>query len=154
MTRWGWTGERPQETPSPGWRPGPWRPALWRDLRLMWARMEELAEHVTQTVRSGNQRIERLLIQMSAREDAADARFVELVELVRQGSAAKDAEIAALRAELANAGAEAEARVAAALETDSEFDADKQEAGNTALESLIAVVEEPPAEEEPADPNA
>lgn len=92
--------------------------------------------------------IERMLNQMGAREDAADARFAELVDLVRQGSAAKDAEITALRSELANADADATRRVDEALAADSEFDADKKEAGNAALESLVAM----PAPSEPSEP--
>lgn len=75
---------------------------------------------------------------MGAREDAAFARQEELIGLVKEGSAAKDAKIAALEAELANADADAQARVDAALEADSEFDADKIEAGNSALEELVA----------------
>lgn len=96
--------------------------------------------------------IERMLIQMGAREDAADARFAELVELVRAGSAAKDAEIAALRSALVDADADAVRRVDEALAADSEFDADKKEAGNTALESLVAMPA--PAPSEPTDPEA
>lgn len=80
---------------------------------------------------------------MGAREDAAFARQEELIGLVKEGSAAKDAKIAALEAELANADAAAQARVDAALEADSEFDAGKIEAGNSALEELVAPAPEP-----------
>jgi len=93
-------------------------------------------------------KLEERVIKLGAREDAADARFVELIELVKAGSAAKDAEIARLRDELANADADALARVDAALAADSEGDADKKEAGNAALEELAA----PPAEPEPENP--
>lgn len=80
---------------------------------------------------------------MGAREDAAFARQEELIGLVKEGSAAKDAKIAALEAELANADADAQARVDAALEADSEFDADKVEAGNAALAELVATPVDP-----------
>ena len=76
---------------------------------------------------------------MASREEAADARTVELIGLIRDGSRAKDAEIAALRAALSNAGADATRQVEEALAADSEFDADRKEAGNTALSELIEV---------------
>jgi hypothetical protein len=93
--------------------------------------------------------IERMLIQMGAREDAADARFAELVNAVKEGSAAKDAEIAQLREALTNADADALARVEAALAEDSERDADKKEAGNAALEELVAMPAPSPSDPEP-----
>lgn len=86
---------------------------------------------------------------MGAREDAAYARQEELIQLVKDGSAAKDAKIAALEAELANADADAQARVDAALEADSEFDADKIEAGNSALAELVAAPADPEPQPEP-----
>ena len=85
---------------------------------------------------------------MGAREDAAYARQEELIGLVKEGSAAKDAKIAALEAELANADADALARVEAALEADSEFDADKLERGNAALEELVAAPQPEPEPEQ------
>lgn len=87
--------------------------------------------------------IKKELKAMGAREDAADARTAELIELIRVGSAAKDAEIAQLREALANADANALAMVDEALAADSETDAAKKEAGNAALEELVAAPVEP-----------
>lgn len=77
---------------------------------------------------------------MGAREDAADARIVELVGLVRDYLASKDARITELEAALANADSEKAAELAA----DSEADAAKQEEINAALEGLLPVT--PPAD--------
>lgn len=85
-----------------------------------------------------NTKMTREFKRMGAREDAAYARQGELIQAVKDGSTAKDAEIAALRAELENADASALERVNSALEADSEFDAEKVEAGNKALEELVA----------------
>ena len=109
---------------------------LQRDVAAGYVLLEE--------IRKSNVDIKKELIAMGVREDAAAARMAELVQLVKDGSAAKDAKIAALEAELANSDADAQARVDAALEADSEFDAGRIEAANTALEELVAVV--PPVE--------
>lgn len=96
-----------------------------------------------------NTKMTREFKRMGAREDAAYARQGELIQAVKDGSAAKDAEIAALRAELENADATALERVNEALEADSDFDAEKVEAGNAALEELVAAPS--PADEGPGD---
>lgn len=84
--------------------------------------------------------MERLEL-MGAREDAADARIVELVGLVRDYLAGKDARIAELEAALAGADAEKAAELAA----DSDADAAAKEEINAALEGLLPPVT-PPAE--------
>lgn len=80
---------------------------------------------------------------MGAREDAADARTAELIELVRQHEAALKAENESLKAALASADADK----AAALDAESEADAGRQEAFNSALDELAGTVAAPPAEE-------
>lgn len=150
MTRWGWTGERPQETPSPGWRPGPWRPALWRDLRLLWARMEELAEHVTQTVRSGNQRIERLLIAMAENSQAALAELTKDVRRLAGGYVAQQAKIALLETALAEADAVKAQAVADAIAADDAIDT----AAIAEADALVEAVSPEPVVEPPVDLNA
>jgi hypothetical protein len=82
--------------------------------------------------------IERKVDIMAAREEAAYARLGELVGMVRDGSAAKDAKIRELESALANADQDAVNRVNAALDQDSEFDADRIEKANAALDELVA----------------
>lgn len=89
---------------------------------------------------------------MGAREDAAFARQEELIRVVAEGYRAKDIEIAALKEALANADATAQARVDEALAADSEFDAEKVEHGNAALEELVNPSPEPTPESEPTEP--
>lgn len=73
---------------------------------------------------------------MGAREDAANARFGELIASIRDGMLAKDAEIYTLRAALHNADQTAVQRVQEALDADSEHDAARIEQANAALEEL------------------
>lgn len=82
--------------------------------------------------------IEGKLYSMGIREDAADARFGELLGMVRDADRAKDVEIETLKVALANADQTAQARVDEALDADSEHDAERKEAGNAALEELLA----------------
>lgn len=77
---------------------------------------------------------------MSEREDAADARLVELVGLVKTFIDGKDARIAELEAALANADAEKAAELAA----DSDADAAKKE---DLVAKLDALVEPAPVDE-------
>lgn len=127
-----------RSTPSSGWRPRWWCPVIWADLFLV---VEIFQEVMTPKLN----KIERMLTAMGAREDAADARTAELIELIRQGDAAKDAKIAELQAALASADADK----AAALEAASEEDAGRQEAFNAALDELAGTVPAPPVEEPP-----
>lgn len=97
--------------------------------------------------------IERL-DRMAAREEAAWEKQAADVAAVKEGwdalvasNAAKDQQISDLQAALEAAGGDVQAQIDAALETDSEADAAKVEAANSALESLLA----PPVEEPPAD---
>ena len=96
----------------------------------------------------------RKVDKLATREEVADARFGELLGLVKEAHVAYQHEIDALKAELANADANAQARVDEALAADSEHDAEKKEAGNAALEELLSrgEEEEPPTEEEPEPP--
>lgn len=82
---------------------------------------------------------------MATREEQAWSDFSAKIETIKQGWAAKDAEIANLRAQLANAGADTAAQVQAALDADSAVDATKVEAANVALDELVV----PPAQPEP-----
>lgn len=129
-----------RSTPSSGWR---WwrslRPLFWRDLLLI---VEVLRGVITPKL----DLILKELKKMSAREDAADARTVELIELVRQHNADKDAKIAELQAALASADADK----AAALESASDEDAGRQEAFNSALDELAGNAAPPADEPAPA----
>jgi len=80
---------------------------------------------------------------MGAREDAAYAKLGDTINTIKDGWAAKDAEIRVLREQLANADADAQARVEAALEADSDVDAGKVEAADSALAELVAVAPDP-----------
>jgi hypothetical protein len=82
---------------------------------------------------------------MADREQQAWADFATKIEVIKQGWAAKDAEIANLRAQLANAGADTANQVQAALDADSAVDATKVEAANVVLDELVV----PPAQPEP-----
>lgn len=75
--------------------------------------------------------------RMGAREDAQDARFGELLGLVRDGYRAQQVEIEALRIALSNSDQTAQQRVNEALDADSEHDADRKELANTALAELL-----------------
>lgn len=87
--------------------------------------------------------MERLEL-MGAREDAADARLVELVDLVKNFLAGQAARIAELTAALEGADAEKAAELAA----DSDSDAAVKEEINAKLDALLP---QPPVEEPPAD---
>lgn len=93
--------------------------------------------------------MKEMITEMGAREEAADARQLELIGLVRDGWLSLQAENRVLRDQLAQAGADQEAAVAAALEADSDFDAGKKEQANVALEELITPAPEPQPEPEP-----
>lgn len=75
--------------------------------------------------------------QMSEREDAARARQLELVQAVKDGWASLVAERDQWKAAAEAAGADVAAQVQAALDADSEVDAEKVEAANTALDELV-----------------
>lgn len=90
---------------------------------------------------------------MATREELAWSDFSAKIETIKQGWAAKDAEIANLRAQLANAGADTANQVQAALDADSAVDATKVEAANVALDELVVPAQpepEPTPEPEPA----
>lgn len=91
---------------------------------------------------------------MGAREDAAFEKLNSTIVTIKDGWAAKDAKIAVLEAQVAAAGPEQEAAVAAALEADSEFDAAKVEAADAALAELTSVASPDPVDGgQPVDPN-
>lgn len=91
---------------------------------------------------------------MAEREDQAWASFNSKVEIIKQGWAAKDAEIANLRAQLENAGVDTQNQVQAALDADSAVDAAKVEAADAALAELIAGTEpQPEPQPEPGPVN-
>lgn len=117
-------------TPSPGWRPWSWRPLMsliFEYLQVLGRKLDSLHEEMT---------------KMGAREDAADARTAELIELVRQHEAALKTENDQLRSALASADADK----AAALEAESDADAGRQEAFNSALDELAGNAA-PPADD-------
>jgi hypothetical protein len=90
---------------------------------------------------------------MAEREDQAWATFNSKVEVIKQGWAAKDAEILNLRAQLVAAGADTANQVQAALDADSAVDATKVEAANVVLDELVVPPATPePEPEEPAEP--
>jgi hypothetical protein len=114
------------------WRWNQWRPLLRRDAVALYGALREQLNTITEE-----------LHDMTVREDAADARTAELIELVRQHEAALKAENDALKAALASADADK----AAALDAESEADAGRQEAFNAALDELAgSAPAEPPAE--------
>ena len=89
-------------------------------------------------------RIERKLDKMAQREEAAYARQTELIRLVKDGSDAKDAKIRVLEQLVRDAQEITDSAVRSALDEDSEFDAARLEAGNEALDELVATEEQPP----------
>lgn len=123
-------------TPSPGVRFRRWRPLFWRDLLL-------LLEAVQEVLKPTLDQILKELRIMGAREDAADARTAELIELVRQHEAALQSENDTLRQALASADADK----AAALEAESDADAGRQEQFNSALDELAGNVAAPPVDD-------
>ncbi len=110
--------------PSSGWRQKlsklP-RPLLRSDAWLLYAMVREQLNAITEEIRI-----------MGAREDAADARTGELIELVRQHVGALQSDNDNLRAALASADADK----AAALDAESDADAGRQEVFNSALDEL------------------
>jgi len=109
--------------------PGEWLDgflALPASVRTVSAQLEALAAQM----REMEQR-------MTAAESAAWDKFSADLASVRDGWAAKDAQIAVLQAALADAGTQAQAQVAAALEQDAAFDAVKITQADAALASLL-----------------
>lgn len=92
--------------------------------------------------------LERLDV-MGAKQDAAMAKLTDDLNKVVAGWAAKDAQIAALTAELANADASAQARVDAVLAEDDTFD---EGVINEADAIVSGLVNEPAPVEPPVEP--
>lgn len=101
---------QPEPTPSPGWHPRAWRPIAWRDLRLMWADMDD---HFT--------RIERMLTAM-ADQSALLNSVAEGLRSLGGTVSALVAENATLRARNAELEGEEAAESAATSNVKAEYD--------------------------------
>lgn len=125
------------------WLAAPWRDLsdIARDLAFLCVAASEqkaLLRHITKE-----------LANMAEREDAAYEKLYATITTVKDGWASLVAERDALKAALEDADADKAAAVQAALDADSNVDAEKVEAADAALADLI-----PPAEEPPAEPEA
>ncbi len=109
--------------------------------------LEELVSH-TQRIRRAvvheiPAKLREMESRMANREQAAYENLTATIQSVQSGWTALVAERDQYKAALEQADADEAAAVAAALEADSEYDADRIEAADAALADLVA---QPPAE--------
>lgn len=113
--------------------------------------MDYIADRINREVLVRLAGLKRKLDDMAEREDAAYARQAELIQSVKDGWGSLVTENAALKEALENADADAARRVQEALDADSNVDAGKVEAANSALDELLnpPAPQPEPAPEEP-----
>lgn len=137
-------------TPSPGYRPPDGKKLTWGMWRYL-IRPDVLTEF--REVQHQLDEVNRRLDEMGAKTDAANAEFqkdlgrlIDLVHAHEASEAAKDAEIAELRAELDQAAAD---KAAAVASTEDRLDSETADLLNQA-DSIIEAVAPEPVEEPPA----